>query len=154
MERDYEWHVGADGVAIERCWANVRAGLIPWDALDDEELQRGQLRTKHGNFAGGVPTIVPRDLRREQAKRLKDKFDEANLAALMPARLVIEQIAAGDGWEIPAKVQLDAARYIIERSVGKVPDKVELTAEVKPWEGIIGKILVDDPEPLAEHATT
>lgn len=145
VEVDYEWHVKDDGSTVRRTWASVLSGEIPWDALDDEEIARGQLRDKHGGFRGGQPQRIPQALRREQARRLKERFDAVNQALLMPAQRVVAEVAMGNVFGATAGDQLRAASLIIDRTVGKTPDVVETTVEVKAWEGIIPSILKSVP---------
>lgn len=101
-------------------------GTLKIEDLDDEEIFRGQLRNKSGDFRGRPPKFVPqqfvRALREEQARRF-----QAEMHGLMPeAMKAIERVLIkkhpqpGDG----AIVQ--AAFKTIERFAGRVPETVDL----------------------------
>ena len=38
-------------------------------------------------------------------------------------------------------LRMKAAQYLQDRLLGKAPDKMEIKAEVKPWEGLVSGIL-------------
>lgn len=128
-----------DGTQIPRTWANFKAGKIPWSELDDEELGRAQLRNKNGVFQGGMPSMVPRELMGDVKRRLLERYNENIQARLLELQSVFLNIAADD--TASAADRMKAATYMTERIIGKIPDKVEVTAEVKPWEGMVGGIL-------------
>lgn len=129
----------ADGVVVRRTMANVIAGRIPVSELDDDELAKGQLKTAEGQLVGSGPRLLPRtvsDARiREMMVRVQEQFLAVGMRATQVAVEVMED-ATNSGSE-----RLAAAKYVHERFLGKVPDKVELQAEVKPWEGLVGGIL-------------
>lgn len=139
MEYRDKVYVSPDGVAIPRIWHNVKNGKIPWTELDAEELSRGQLRDKNGTFSGKPPQMVPRDMVGEVRRHLVEEYNDRIQKRLLDAQSVFLDIMMDDTLN-PAD-RLRAAAYVTERLIGKVPDKVEITAEVKPWEGMVAGIL-------------
>lgn len=142
QERDWSVYLPSDGSpAIPRTWGNVQKGLIPWEDLDDEELGKGKLRDKNGGWTGRGPNLLPRTMIPEITRRLKDRYDAKLRENLSAAQQVFFDVMM-DSTASPAD-RLRAAAYMQERLIGKVPDKVEVVAEVKPWEGMVEGVLVD-----------
>ena len=116
-------------------WAMLFDGRLKVEDLDDEELVRGQLRGRNGRFNGPQPAWVPRQfiegMHRESVKRARDKWDENLLAAQE------ELLSMAMNHKVEDSIRLRALTYIIERSTGKIPDKMEITAELKPWEKLL-----------------
>jgi hypothetical protein len=77
------------------------------------------------------------EFRREILKRYEDRIQQEVISA-HEAIVSVMNSESATGAE-----RMRAAQYLIERAVGKVPDKVEVTAEVKPWEGTVMGILTD-----------
>lgn len=121
-------------------------GIIKIEDLDDEEVARGQLKASDGTFRGRPPKTVPMELvqamRREWLSRAEAKLREA----LMEKGIGVLTELAGNELVDPS-VRLRAAQTIIERMMGKVPDKVVLAAE-DPVEALFRSILAD-PNGLA-----
>ena len=132
------------GEQIVRSWENVNAGLIPIEELDDEELHREKLRDKDGMFRGRGHEIVPRTLRRKIQAEIQARYVLKYQASLPDAQQVLIDIMNDDTQS--AADRLRASVYLQERLVGKVPDKVEISAEIKPWEGLVGDIVHDIEE--------
>lgn len=129
-------------------YAEFLSGKITVEDLDDEELAQGRLRSSDGTFRGRPPTVIPAEMvqamRREWLKRAQNTLAEALLD--VGIRGMIE--LAKDPLVDPA-VRLRAQQVIIERTMGKVPDKIEIAAE-DPVETLFRKIL-NDPFGLAPH---
>lgn len=136
-------------VRLRGRYALFLSGKIKVEDLDDEEVSRGQLRNAAGTFSGRPPTIVPAELvqamRREWLSRAEGKLREA----LLEKGIGTLTRLAGDETIDPA-VRLRAADKLIERTMGKVPDKIQLAAE-DPVETLFRKIL-NDPEGLTEES--
>ena len=127
-------------------YALLLNGIITVEDLDDDELARGQLKASDGTFRGRPPRTVPAELvqamRREWLSRAEAKLRDA----LMEKGLgTLVELAGND--QIDAAVRLRAATTIIERTMGKVPDRVVLAAE-DPVETLFRSIL-NDPMGLA-----
>lgn len=124
---------------LER-WA---AGELKVADMDDKELEKGKWRNSSGTFKGvGGPKVLPRkfadELNAERVRRWNRKVQED----LEPMRQVLREIALNP--RASADARHKSAVYLIERSVGKVPDKSEVKVELAKWEQDIDGILVGD----------
>ena len=125
----------------------IAAGQYTWDefveTLDAEELARAQLKADDGTFRGRPPEFIPRSFylacQREMVGRFNRKIQENFEKA------TDELIRLGTSEIMEPKDRIKVLQYLIERVVGKIPDKVEVKA-ADPWETIIGDILADAPE--------
>jgi hypothetical protein len=128
-------------VRLRGRYAQLLQGHITVDDLDDEELALGRLKASDGTFRGRPPSVVPAELvqamRREWLGRAEAKLRKA----LMESGIGTLVELANDR-SIDEGVRLRAAERIIERTMGKVPDKVELRAE-DPVEALFRSILAD-----------
>ena len=122
-------------------YAMLLQGVLKVEDLDDEELAQGRLKASDGTFRGRPPRVVPAELvqamRREWLSRAESKLREA----LMQKGIGTLVELAGDTNIDPA-VRLRAADKIIERTMGKVPDKVHIAAE-DPVDTLLRQILSD-----------
>jgi hypothetical protein len=121
-------------------YAKFLAGEITVEDLDDDELAQGRLKSSDGTFRGRPPAVVPGEMvqamRREWLKRANNSLAEA----LMGAGLgTIKDLAAN---AVDESVRLRAADLIVQRTMGKVPDKIEIAAE-DPVDTLFRKILND-----------
>jgi len=121
-------------------YARFLAGDITVEDLDDEELARGRLRSSDGTFRGRPPTMLPTELvqamKREWLGRAQEKLQTALLGSGIGTLVELAKESPDDS------VRLRAAQAIIERTMGKVPDKIEVAAE-DPVETLFRKILSD-----------
>lgn len=127
-------------------YAMLLQGHLKVEDLDDDELARGQLKAADGTFRGRPPRVVPSELvqamRREWLSRAEAKLREA----LMDHGIgTLVELARNRN--IDEGVRLRAAERLIERTMGKVPDKIEVRAE-DPIEALFRNIL-SDPRGLA-----
>lgn len=134
-------------VRLRGRYALFMSGKIKVEDLDDEEVARGQLRNAAGGFSGRPPTVVPAELvqamRREWLSRAEEKLRNALLEKGIGT---LTELAGSD--RIDPAVRLRAATVLMERVMGKVPDKIQLAAE-DPVETLFRNILAD-PEGLAD----
>lgn len=133
-------------VRVTGRYALLINGILKVEDLDDDELARGQLKDKNGQFKGRPPKMIPQELvqamRREWLGRAESKLREA----LMDHGLgTLVELAKNKN--VDESVRLRAAQTIIDRTMGKVPDKIELRAE-DPVEALFRSILAD-PRGLA-----
>ena len=132
-------------VRVSGRYAELLQGYITVADLDDEELARGKLRDKNGDFRGGQPNMLPVQMVDAMRNELYRRANENLQAALMgPGIKTLVDLATGS---VDDKVRLKAATTIIERMMGKVPDRVKLSAE-DPVEKLFRDILAD-PHGLA-----
>lgn len=126
-------------------YAEFLAGKITIEDLDDEELAQGRLKASDGTFRGRPPAVIPTEIvqamKREWLSRAHSRLQEALLQKGIGTLVELAATAADEG------VRLRAAQAIIERTMGKVPDKIEVAAE-DPVETLFRRIL-NDPFGLA-----
>jgi hypothetical protein len=122
-------------------YAQFLNGTITVEDLDDEEVAQGRLRSADGTFRGRPPTVIPAELvqamKREWLSRANARLSEA----LLEKGIGTLTDLAGDPLVDPA-VRLRAADLLMNRTMGKVPDKIEVAAE-DPVETLFRKILND-----------
>ena len=121
--------------------AAILRGEDDVSAWDDEELLRGQRRNKNGKWSGKAPTVVPKAIHDEWLNRrmraAHDLLQESTLDAIQVLKDVM-----GDP-DADAAVRVKAASLIIDRVLGKTPERIDLRAdERKPWEDAIVAALV------------
>lgn len=128
-------------IRLQGRYAQLVNGVISIEDLDDEEVSRGQLRASDGSFRGRPPKLVPHDLvqamRREWLSRAESRLRDALLKSGIGTL-----VALADDDTVDPGVRLRAAEKIIERTMGKVPDKVVVAAE-DPVESLFRNILAD-----------
>lgn len=113
--------------------------------LSNEEIVKGRLKSIDGTFKGRPPAYVPQKfadlMRREQIRRWEEKVAET----LQPSLEVLHDIAQGKiQGRVPADARMKSAIYLIERTVGKVPEKTEMQVELKPWQDNLEGLVYDD----------
>lgn len=123
------------------------AGLLKVEDMDDKEIEKGTWRNADGKFnSGRPPKNIPKkfydELHAERIKRWNRKV-ETDLNSM---RDVLRDIALNP--RASADARHKSAVYLIERVVGKVPDKQEVKVDVAKWEADIEGILVDDGEEM------
>jgi hypothetical protein len=135
-------------VRLRGRYAKLLSGELQIEDLDDEELAQGRLRSADGTFRGRPPTVVPMELvqamRREWLGRAESRLRQALLSSGIGT---LVQLADDD--TVDPGVRLRAAEKIIERTMGKVPDRVVVAAD-DPVESLFRNILTD-PLGLAPH---
>ena len=119
-------------------------GDITIEDLDDEELRRGVCRNRSGNFSGRPPKTLPAKLVKAMQVEFRRRVEREFQEIAVDARNALHQILMDKRAQPQARV--NAAALILERSVGKVPDKVEQDITVKSFEDEIEGLLVDIPE--------
>lgn len=120
----------------------VRAGEFTWDEfceeLDPEELARGQLRDTKGKWTGRPPEFVPKAFHNACMRQIKKRFDDRLMANLEAATDGL--ISLGTNEEVDPATRARILQYLIERVMGKVPDKV-VVSHSDPWEEIVSGIV-------------
>ena len=124
----------------------VRAGEFTWeefcDELSPEELARGQLKDSNGTFSGRPPEFVPKAFHNACMAQIKKRFDETLLQSLQGATDGL--VAMLSDPEVDHNIKAKVSIYLIERVMGKVPDKI-IVSSTEPWEeAIISGIVSED----------
>jgi hypothetical protein len=125
-------------------------GVVEIDDLDIEELQRVRIKDYDGKFNGArqrIPLPLQNRMNRALQKYLASEFQKYGIDAIETISDVMyrgEGASAFQGQKDGTK-RLDAAKYIIERIIGPIPSKTEVTTNVTVWEGLqeTGGLFVD-----------
>jgi hypothetical protein len=126
-------------------------GIIQVQDLDIEELQRARIKNWDGGWNRGPAPKMPGGLlqriQRELNTRLLAEFNKYGIDAIETITDVMyrgEGASAFQGQKDGTK-RLDAAKYVLERIVGPMPTKSEISTSVTLWEGIQeeGSLFVD-----------
>lgn len=114
-------------------YQDLAEGRISIEDLDMEELTRGQLRNADGTFSGPKPHVIPRAmhdvLQKELQKRMQNMFN----GQIMVGFDAIVEIAQDPRVSV-TRERLAAAQYIVERGIGKIAEKQEISGEVTVFE--------------------
>lgn len=123
-------------VRVGETSTRVLTGEDDLSGWDNEELRRGRRRAqtgaRKGTFHGADPKVVPKALHDELVKRTLDaaaKLLQENLQAAV--EVLIDVVTDED---VEPKDRLRAIQMIMDRTMGKAPDKVEISGEMKPWQ--------------------
>lgn len=119
-------------VRLGRSNTRILTGQEDLSEWDDEELRRGFKKDKHGQFKGRPPKIIPKALHDELVRRTMSKAQELLRDNLEAAVEVLTEIAGDPDCE--AKDRLRAAGMIMDRVMGREPQKIEVGGEVPPWQ--------------------
>jgi uncharacterized protein YecE (DUF72 family) len=111
-------------------------GTLDLAELDEEELARGYPRAADGSFRN-PPVVIPRAI---HARMMRELFERANQKLrenLTEATTTMTSIM--NNTEYDPKVRMDAAKWVVERLMGKTPD-VNVTIDEKRYEGLFNRI--------------
>jgi hypothetical protein len=115
--------VGKTNLAI----LNGDMDLSTWS---EEELIRGQRRAHTGRFTGRPPKVVPMAVHNELVRRRLSKAADLLNESVVDAVLLLRQVVTDE--EANYGDRIKAAQLIVERVMGKTPERIELTME-PPW---------------------
>lgn len=124
-------------------------GMLTVEDMDDEELRCGRMRDNLGKIPKVTRTMemVPRDLYDEMVaehqRRTQEKFRQQLDACLN----TMVDIMDDDTCE--PKDRMEAAKYLMERVMGKQPERVQVAVTRAPWEEIAMEV---GRTTRAEHA--
>ncbi|QPX62629.1 hypothetical protein SEA_WOLLYPOG_80 [Arthrobacter phage Wollypog] len=122
---------------------DLAEGRLKVEDLDWEELLQGRLKDSTGKFSGAAPAVLPRSFHTAIAQeiiiRAESKFRE-NFDDAMKAL-----IGLVNNEKTPARERLAAAQYVLERVIGKIPEKQEIKSEVTVFDQLVnsGGLLID-----------
>lgn len=116
----------------------VKEGQYTWaefaEELEPDELARGQLKDRNGEFRGRPPALVPRAFHDACIKEIQRRFNEKMQTRLLEA--TDELIDLSKAGRLDGKDRAKLLVYLIERVMGPVPKTVHVTAG-EPWEGMM-----------------
>lgn len=144
--RKAETHRASDNSHIPDRYRMLVTGEMTVADLDDEEIFRGQLRNKNGDFRGRPPQWVPqafvKALQEEQRKRFSSEMQGLVPESMKAIQRVLTKRhpQPGDG------AIVNAAFKTIERFAGRVPENVNMNlhAEVSLVEQNMADIIEVD----------
>jgi hypothetical protein len=115
-------------------------GFITVEDLDDEELRLGMCRLPNGKFPPRAKRDehIPRDLYDEMVIEHQRRSNENFRQALDVAIGAMVECVSDPTAEW--RDRNDAAKYVIERVMGKTPDKVQVAVTKAPWEELMGDV--------------
>lgn len=119
----------------------IAEGVLSLDDWDNEELARGYRRNRDGRF-GKPPQYIPREVQQEAFRRLIGRGERKMKSAYMKVVEDLVDLAHNANSE---KVRLDAQKELMNRIVGKIPDRTIISQD-EPWLDI----LVDSIVPISE----
>lgn len=137
---------------INQRYNQLLTGELKIEDLDDEELIRGQMRTKHGDFRGPHPSIIPWTMHKAAMDAFGQRM-ERHLIEEIP-NILDAMVAIANGSDVTGlrdpKARVAAGTYLLDRILGKTPDKQETQVTVTSrWEEAAagGRLFVDvDPD--------
>ena len=134
MPKTKKMHIGIMNTAI----LNGEEDLSVWT---EEELIRGQRRNKNGYFQGRPPKIVPKAVHNELVRRRLSRAGEILRDDLVAAVELLGTVVRDD--EAAYSDRIKAANIIIERVLGKTPERMKITVEEEPpWAAAIRSAVV------------
>lgn len=122
-----------------------RSDVKDWD---DIELQHGRRRDKNGRMVGRPPSFIPKACHQELMRRYHARVEFMMTKAL--PEIMPELIAIAKGEKVAKQDQLRAMNIVIERTMGKVVESVQLTVNEQPWREALGAALVGTEAQAAE----
>lgn len=140
--------VGANGEVKSRA-VQLMEGIIDVSELDNEELARKRTRSRDGKFSGRRPEFGEKILLAME-REYNMRFVEGMRALLSPAQDTIKSLMASADKD---SVRLAAAQAVIDRVVGKVPDKQIIDQTVTTHSSLDAEIkeklakLLEDADP-------
>lgn len=142
-----------EGEDVSDCRALVRVGVGTTRVLtgeddlsewDDDELIRGQRKDKNGRFQGRRPLVVPMIIHQELVKRRLSQAAVIMRDNLVDVTQTVVDIALGADSE--DKDRLKAAEIIMNRMMGKAPERVEFKLAESKMEAAFKAMLVPDED--------
>jgi hypothetical protein len=105
-------------------WMRLLDGTLPVTELTDKELKNMKVKGRGGNSAGGaIPSHIARAMRNEWMKRGSRKLESHFHEAVD----ILIDLMRDDAVKPETKRQI--GQMIIERNIGKVPDKVVVATD-------------------------
>ena len=112
-------------VPVGRTTMSILDGSMDLTAWSDEELMRGQRRSKRGTWEGRPPRLVPKAIHDELVRRKMSKAHDILRDSIVRAAEVLREIL--DDKNADAAVRLKAAGMLLDRGLGKATERVEIS---------------------------
>jgi len=123
----------------------------PVDEWDNEELARGRVRDKNGEFKGQKPQWITREVHEAAMERfqsvIKTEMNFQGTKAIDALSYILnnEEVDNRGRPLVPPSTKADAAKFFLEHIVGKPKQRVESDISVK-LQGILGAVMVNPAE--------
>jgi hypothetical protein len=117
-----------------------RAGELPISEWTDDELKHCRPANLDGGFAGSPVKLTAKEynaIKRELLARGQRMLDSYYHDALKVLHEIATDVVA------PEAARVKAANLIVERTAGKVPERVEIKSS-DPWQDILDEVLDDE----------
>lgn len=121
---------GSTPVWVGKANRAILDGTEDLSLWSEEELLRGQRRGKNGRWVGPRPKVVPTAVHQELVQRRM--LDAHALLGENLVRAVQVLVDIATDRRADAAVRVKAANTIIERVLGKVPERVHLAQDEQP----------------------
>ena len=129
----------------------------PIEEWDLEELAHGRTRNSKGKFSGAAPKWINREVHERAMDRFKSVI-KSQMNGLTPdAITAVDWILSNDEVDekgkpvIPAATKLDAAKWLIEHTVGKPTQRVESDVSIK-LQAILGVAMANPAQTLMSQS--
>jgi len=138
--------------------ASVRLSRSSTDILDgnpsewtDEELLRGQRKSRRGRWEGRAPQVVPMAVHQELIRRRYFQGEAEIREAVVPAAQYIAAVVKGD--EEANAARLKACEMVLERFFGKPRQHIDLdvTKTEAPWQQALNLAIVGTLEQASQR---
>lgn len=126
----------------------VMLGLDDLSDWDDEELRAGRRRGKNGLLIGRQPKILPKALHDELVKRTLSRAHIELRDNLEAAVKSLTSIATDT--TVEAKDRVKAIGMIMDRVMGKAPERVQITGETPKWLETLSAAIISKSEEFVE----
>jgi hypothetical protein len=109
----------------------------PIDEWDMEELARGRPRNKSGTFTGPSPSWLTPLIIKQAKDRLRVLTRDEIAVFSSDATRVLHKLMVSDELDddgkpiVSASVKLNAAQYLLDQTIGKATNPVEVTGNVQ-----------------------
>jgi hypothetical protein len=127
-------------------------GSLTIDDLDEEEILRAQLKNMHGDFRGAPPLLVPQKFAAAIAKRQKEIYERQLAPMILNAYKTLNEVMEKKNPQPGDSARVAAAKLVLDRGLGKIPESLNVKAEIKTWENVLEGVLVDVDQPAIEEA--
>lgn len=131
-------------VPVGKTTMSILNGTMDLTAWSDEELMRGQRRSKRGTWEGRPPRLVPKAIHDELVRRKMSKAHDILRDSIVRAAEVLREIL--DDPEVDAAVRLKAVVILLDRGLGKAPERVEIAVRSPLEEDLAAIVTYDDSE--------
>ena len=131
-------------IRIGPALTSVLVGIDDLSDWDEEELVRGQRRDKNGQLRGKQPQMLPVNLHNELVRRRLRRAEGLLRDAVVDAVQALVDIANGS--DVEDKDRLKAISMIMDRVMGKAPERIEVKAVKSKMQEAFRAMLVPDDD--------